>query len=198
MALNLKKKPQPLVKISLQMEQPAYETFSAFLIFLQEREQNPTITANEVINEIIREYLSGAAADVRGWREQQALGPVPAPKQDKSPVSKQNLSAVANQQDVAVSKQAQVAPAVLQEPHFSSPAPSPAAAPTSPPATSAASASSPAASPAAAPPLDGAPVSASLTDAAQKLEISPERQRQILHEEIKKKTASQQDVPKAT
>lgn len=186
MALNLKKKPQPLVKISLQMEQPAYETFSAFLIFLQEREQNPDITANEVINEIIREYLSGTAADVRGWREQQAI--VPAVKHSNSAASKQNTLAVAKQPEVVVSTAPQVARASSQAPP-SSPAPVP--------AVSASLPSSPAALPGALS-HDGAPASAPNDEQAHRLEISPERQRQILHEEIRKKTTPPQDASKAT
>lgn len=175
MALNLKKKRQPPVKLSLTMEHPAYETFASFLLFLQEREENPEITANEVINEIIREYLSGTAADVRGWREQQALdAAAKLPKQSTSAAAKQNNLTVAKLPEGVVVTQRAAEPAV---------------------------ATSPAAPSSALPQVTSKEVEAQAMrqeePASPRLDISPEKQRQLIDEE-KKRRGLLQDPSKTT
>ncbi len=67
MRLNFKKN-QPPVKLTLKIERELYDTFSSFVQYLRDREENPDLEEGEVIQEVLREYTSGISQDVKEWR----------------------------------------------------------------------------------------------------------------------------------
>lgn len=101
MALNFKKN-QPPVKLTLKIERELYDTFSSFVQYLRDREENPDLEEGEVIQEVLREYTSGISQDIKAWRahlktqreqlNEATFEPPVAPEKVSAPESKASVT----------------------------------------------------------------------------------------------------------